>query len=71
MRECNRRYTVPKIPKVNNKKTTLLGYLVLVGSVITCLITLLSGGDVMGCITNAIVPALGGAGLIAASDGGH
>ena len=62
---------MPKIPKISNKKTTLLGYLVLAGSVLTCVITLLQGGDVMACVTNMIVPALGGAGLIAASDGGH
>ncbi len=61
---------MPKIPKMSNKKTTTIGYLVLAGSVITCVVTLLSGGDVMACVMNSIVPALTGAGLITASDGG-
>lgn len=56
---------------MQNKKTTIVGYLALAGAVIVCVTTLLQGGDLGAAITNALLPALAGIGFVAGADGGH
>ena len=53
---------------MKNKRTTIAGYLLLAGAVLTAGAQVLSGGtpDVA-----AVLTALTGIGFIAASDGGH
>jgi hypothetical protein len=55
---------------LNNPKTTAAGYLILAASILTVVAHWLSGVLSMADL-NALVGAIGGAGLIAAKDGGH
>ncbi len=54
---------------MENKKTTIAGFLTLGGAVLTVVAAVLSGGDVGSSIINVLLPALAGIGLIGASDG--
>jgi hypothetical protein len=56
---------------MQNKKTTVAGYVVLAGAALTVVGIALQGGDVGSAFVQVLLPALTGAGLIAASDGGH
>ena len=56
--------------EMKNKKTTIAGFLILGAAVITCVATLLTGGDLGACLQNSLIPALTGSGLLAAGDGG-
>lgn len=55
---------------MNNPKTTIAGYLVLLAAVVTVAAHFMSGG-LTNADWSALVAALTGAGLIGASDGGH
>lgn len=55
---------------MQNKKTTVAGYLVLAASVLGLVATFLTGGD-LGQAVGEVAGALAGIGLISASDGGH
>lgn len=55
---------------LQNRKTTILGYLLLAGAVIDFGMALLGQGDLNNAHAD-VVAALGGLGLINASDGGH
>ncbi len=59
------------MPNLNNKKTTIVGYLALVGAVIAVVSAYLSGESIGDAIQNGLMPALAGLGFIGASDGGH
>ncbi len=53
---------------MKNKRTTIAGYLLLVGAVSTAAAQVLSGGTPD---FSALLTALAGVGFIVASDGGH
>ena len=53
---------------MKNKKTTIAGYLLVAGSVLTLIAQVLSGTPISEELVAGI---LGGLGLVAASDGGH
>jgi hypothetical protein len=55
---------------MNNPKTSIAGYLIILASVATLVSHLLGGGLTLADVT-ALVTALGGVGLVAAKDGGH
>lgn len=55
---------------MENKKTTIAGFLTLGGAVLSVVAAVLAGGDVGSVIMNALLPALAGIGLIGARDGG-
>ena len=55
---------------MQNKKTTIAGYLTLAAGVLIVLSTFLSGGDIGAAIQTSLVPAIAGLGLLGASDGG-
>jgi len=55
---------------MENKKTTIAGYIMLVASVLTVAARILTGGDIASAIPE-LLTALGGVGLITAKDGGH
>tara|TARA_R100000808_G_scaffold21055_1_gene45525 strand:+ start:742 stop:912 length:171 start_codon:yes stop_codon:yes gene_type:complete len=54
---------------MENKKTTIAGFLTLGGALLTVVAAVLSGNDVGGAIMNGLLPALAGIGLIGARDG--
>jgi hypothetical protein len=55
---------------VNNKKTTIAGYLLVGAGALTVVAAFLGVGDPSAAIAG-LMAALGGAGLIGAQDGGH
>ena len=55
---------------MHNPKTTITGYAVLLGALVTLVSHLLAGAIGASDIT-AVLAALSGIGLITASDGGH
>ena len=55
---------------LSNPKTTIAGYLLLVGSAAT-LVAHLLGGGVTSADWTAVMSGLAGIGLIASADGGH
>jgi len=56
---------------VKNKKTTVAGYMVLAASALNVLAAILGGGDASAAINDSLLPAIAGAGLVSAQDGGH
>ena len=56
---------------MQNKKTTIAGYISLAAALLTAVATFLSGGDIGAVVQNSVIPAIAGLGLIAAKDGGH
>lgn len=59
------------VKQVQNPKTTIAGYLLVGASVLTVGAHILSGGGVSLVDLQSVVAALGGIGLVLASDGGH
>ena len=55
---------------MKNQKTTIAGVLSLAAAALTVAAAFLTGGDLMGAIQNALMPALAGIGLLSAADGG-
>ena len=55
---------------MNNKKTTAMGIITLVGAIITVALAFMTGGDVGTAVNTALLPALSGLGLLMAGDGG-
>lgn len=55
---------------MNNSKTTIAGFLTLGAAVLSVVAAVLGGGDIGSVLTQVLVPALTGIGLIGASDGG-
>ena len=55
---------------MNNTKTTIAGFLTLAAAVFAVVAAVLGGGDIGSVLTQVLVPALAGVGLISASDGG-
>jgi hypothetical protein len=55
--------------KMQNKKTTIAGILVLAASVLTVVATVINGGDIGSAIQTVFLPALAGSGLLMAGDG--
>jgi hypothetical protein len=53
---------------VNNPKTTILGYIILLGAVCQAIAEFMQHGVVN---LQPVIAAVGGVGLIAAKDGGH
>ena len=58
------------VKRINHRKTTIAGYLVLAAAAAKFFADILEGGSVLDSI-DLLIPALAGAGLIGASDGGH
>lgn len=56
---------------MQNKKTTIAGYLVLVGALLNVAVAVLNEGDIGAAVTESLLPALAGVGLISARDGAH
>lgn len=56
---------------MKNPKTTIAGYLILAASLATVAAHLLSGAGFGASDIGAVVTAVGGLGLVGASDGGH
>tara|TARA_R100001443_G_C3355370_1_gene177798 strand:+ start:1464 stop:1634 length:171 start_codon:yes stop_codon:yes gene_type:complete len=54
---------------MENKKTTIAGFLTLGGALLSVVAAVLAGGDVGSAIMNGLLPALAGIGLIGARDG--
>lgn len=54
---------------MNNKKTTIAGFLTLGGAILSVVASVLTGGDIGAAVMNFLLPALAGVGLIGASDG--
>ena len=59
-----------KESKMKNTKTTIAGFLTLGAAVLSVVAAVLGGGDIGSVLTQVLVPALTGIGLIGASDGG-
>jgi hypothetical protein len=55
---------------MNNRKTTIAGFLTLGAAVLMVMVAVLTGADVGSVMSDALIPALAGIGLISASDGG-
>ena len=55
---------------IKNKWTSYAGFVTLGGTVLIAVGALMSGGDFMTVIQEAVIPAAVGVGLIKASDGG-
>lgn len=55
---------------MNNPKTTIAGYLVVAGAVLTVVAHVLTGGLTQADFS-AVMAALAGIGLVFAADGGH
>lgn len=55
--------------RMNNKKTTIAGFLTLGGAILSVVASVLTGGDIGAAVMNFLLPALAGVGLIGASDG--
>ncbi len=55
---------------MQNPKTTLAGYALIVATLLTLLAHLMTGGLSASDVSSVVV-ALGGLGLISATDGGH
>ena len=55
---------------MKNKKTTVSGFLLLGGAVLYCVGVGIAGGDIGKAITEMLIPALAGLGLMGAGDGG-
>jgi hypothetical protein len=56
---------------MKNPKTTIAGYLLLLASVATVAAHLLGGSGLGQADIAAVIGAIGGLGLVGASDGGH
>jgi hypothetical protein len=56
---------------MKNPKTTIAGYMLIVGGVFTIIAHFLSNGSVSMADLNSLIVIIGGGGLVAASDGGH
>jgi hypothetical protein len=56
---------------MKNKKTTVAGYVIVAAAVLKVIADYLTTGDIAVSINESLLPALAGAGLIGAQDGGH
>ena len=56
---------------MQNKKTTIAGYLVIAGAVLYAVARFLQSGTVDGETVKAVFAAVAGSGLVMAQDGGH
>ena len=54
---------------MENKKTTIAGFLTLAGALLSVVAAVLAGGDVGSSIMNGLLPELTGIGLSGAQDG--
>ena len=55
---------------MENKKTTVMGVVTLVGALISVVMAFMTGGDVGAAVNISLLPALSGLGLLMEGDGG-